>query len=281
MIRNTLLGPILGLFSGIAAAQASPLEAAADGVLALHPSSHFLVIGETHGTKETPALVGVLAERLAAKGDLVVALEIDMDMQPQVDAWMASEGGEEALAALVSMPFWDVPTDRNDGRRSEAKRDLLVRLRALRAQHPSLHVALIDTRVPGEDLRTARERGMAQAVRTLRAERPEATLLVLVGNYHAMRRVSEASLAGGLISPPPPMLSTLQDLDPVAVVVSARTGTYWACINTACGVKQVRGGREAGDGVVVEALPATDGYDARVEFPSFEAAMPVPRPTAR
>ena len=187
--------------------------------------------------------------------------------------------GSAALDALSSAQFWDVPRQNSDGRRSEAKRDLLVQLRALRKRHPTLQVRLIDTRAPGDDPPAAREEGMAQALRAARDEAPDATVLVLTGNYHAMRRAPSSSGNAMLgFTVPAPMMSTLSDLDPVTVTVTARRGTYWVCMSGGCGVRRVTARGSEGDEVTIEKLAADAGYDATVYLPSFEASPPVVPP---
>jgi hypothetical protein len=73
-----------------------------------------ILIGEIHGTSELPPLVAVLVRSLSLKAETVLCLEIAAREQPLLDAFLASDGGDDAVRALLSGPHWFMP----DGRAS-------------------------------------------------------------------------------------------------------------------------------------------------------------------
>ena len=252
----------------------APVDAAAMAVHEAYPAAPTLVFGEIHGTREAPALIAALATRAAATRDVIVALEIPAQEQAAIDAWMASDGGDTARTALLATPFWDIPTDRNDGRRSEAKLAMLDALRIQRRSHPSLRVALFDDIAfyTERDLRDAR---MADVLRSIRATSPAALLLVLTGNAHARRGEGATGNLVGSFRSPAPMASLLSELEPVTINITARSGSYWACKGGRCGLQRFATAAASDAGVRLIPLADDAPYHATLEFPAFEAAMPV------
>jgi len=101
----------------------------------------FLILGEIHGTKEIPALVADAACAISRTRPVVVALEIHTRAQADIDAYLASDGGEAARNLLLDGPAWAIRTA--DGRSSQAMLDLIETLRVLRQEG-----APIDRRPP-------------------------------------------------------------------------------------------------------------------------------------
>ena len=144
---------------------------------------HFVVVGEVHGTTETPAAFGELVCHLAVRGPVVVALEMELDAQASLDAFMASDGGVTAVAALLAQRHWREPPE---GLSSRAMLALLQRLRALkRSSAPITVVAFVPNgrRLTGNTAAT--EAGMASNLE--RVAQPGATVLVLTGDGHARK----------------------------------------------------------------------------------------------
>lgn len=153
------------------------------------PQVRFVVVGELHGTVEAPAAFAEIACDASADRPLVVALELSDQMQPSLDQWMASDGGAAAKSAFLDQPFWKEAVIEGDGRSSEAMLAMLERLRDLKAggrdilvvaTQPSVH------RPEGFD-QSYFEVYMAHAWIRAAYSRPEARVLILVGNMHAMK----------------------------------------------------------------------------------------------
>src|SRR5690242_6766716 len=63
----------------------------------------FIIVGEMHGTNETPALVGDLACELSASKPVTVAVEFNVAATPVLDSYLQSDGREKARAALLAL----------------------------------------------------------------------------------------------------------------------------------------------------------------------------------
>lgn len=241
-----LLAGLLALASAIAGAgPVSPPEAAttsheaneraAQAVRAVAGGRRLILLGELHGTREVPEVVAKLATSYAAEEPVLIAVEIDHAEQPAIDTYLRTDGGRRARDVLRDRPYWQRPGPVNDGRRNEALIDLFEHVRRLRRAGRDVAVLAFDvTRTPDHH---ARDRGMDTVLRAAYAALPRGRLIVVAGNVHAMlERPSGA----------PPMMQTpagacLRDLDPVSFRITARSGEFWACLET-CGPRAADGG---------------------------------------
>lgn len=198
-----------------------------------------ILLGELHGTREIPELVRTLTARYADAGPVLLALEMPYPEQASLDAYLRSDGGADALAALRARPFWQRADTDHDGRRSEDMLELIDAVRALRRH--GRDVALLAYDMAAETARrdaNARDRFMADVVRHAYDALPRGRLLVLGGNVHAMLE------RPGYAPPqmPVPMGTHLRELQPVSVRIGASTGEYWACMRpNPCGPQPVDG----------------------------------------
>lgn len=186
-----------------------------------------VLLGESHGTREIPDLVETLATGYAQDGPVLVGLEVAYGEQASLDAYMASDGGAQARAALRERAYWTRHDDQHDGRRSEDMLDLIESMRRLRAGGRDVALLAFDMNpdTPRRD-GDARNRFMAQVVRSGVRALPRGRVLILAGHVHAM-----------LVRPSyaPPQMPTptgvfLRDLDPASIRIGAKTGQSWACI---------------------------------------------------
>ena len=97
-----------------------------------HAADHrMLVLGEFHGTRETPLLVRQLVDDYSGDGTpVLLALELPRGENPTLRDYLASDGGAAARQRLRGRAFWAVRDDQHDGRRS---RDMLAMIEDLRA----------------------------------------------------------------------------------------------------------------------------------------------------
>jgi hypothetical protein len=139
-----------------------------------------LLLGESHGTAQTPKLVGDLACMAARQGGPVrVGLEIPVAEDGRIRAFLASAGTVADRSALLDGPFW---TDSfQDGRRSEAMLALLQSLRELRSNGADVQVVPFDG--PAAD----RDQAMAERLWAAFTREPKATFIALSGNLHARK----------------------------------------------------------------------------------------------
>ena len=223
---QALIAAVLACAMLLAHAADDDIVRAADAIRA-HAGGHRLVLlGEFHGTREIPRLVGELVAGYAAEGPVELALEIPRTEQASLDRALNARTSAAARSLLLARDWWNAHDDRHDGRRSHDMLDLVERLRILRERGRDVAVLAYD--VPADahrDDAERRDRAMAARLRAEYLARPRTRLLVLAGNVHAMlERPADV--------PPQmqrPMGSDLRDLDPVSVRISARSGESWAC----------------------------------------------------
>lgn len=259
-----LLGLALAVvwpFAGLANDDA--VREAAERIEAEAGGHRIVVVGETHGTREPPAVVAALARRYAAQGPVLVGLEIGREEHAALSAYMRSNGDRTARARLRESAFWDVPPEENDGRRTEEMLDLVEALRALRAEGRDVALFPFDI-APGAFVDpAARDRDMADHLRTAFAALPRGRLLVLTGNVHA-RLSPPAVIDDGRYRT---ATQLLQDLRPLAVDLTAAGGEAWICATDPCGPTALAP-RPRVHG------PA-EGYDFRFVLPEFTPARPL------
>jgi hypothetical protein len=194
-----------------------------------HAGDHrMLVLGEFHGTRETPLLVRQLVEDYSRNGPVLLALELPRGETPTLRDYLVSDDGEQARQQLRGRAFWTVRDDQHDGRRSRDMLAMIEGLRTLKAQGRAIEVVGYDVN-HSDGGSQAREDRMAAELRRLYRRLPDgARMVVLTGNVHAMlQRPADA--------PPEmqtqPMASALRDLDIYSVRLEALRGHFWGCMD--------------------------------------------------
>lgn len=188
----------------------------------------YVVVGEMHGTTETPAAFADLVCAARARGPVTVALEFSESMQPTLDAFMAADSDQAARAVLAAYP--QGPFVHHDGRGSVAMLNLLLRLRAMQRETPSLKVVAFapnSPRVPGFS-QSYYELDMGHRLATAARKAPDSRMLVLVGNIHAQRKMIESRKLT-------PAVVHLPSAEVVSLYVVQQGGSTWSCGSDACG----------------------------------------------
>lgn len=148
-----------------------------------------LILGEIHGTEESPAfLTDAVCLGLKAGRRVGIGLEVPIEETARLETFLASAGTASDRAALLDSPFWNA--DYQDGRRSRAMLSLLEAVRAWRRAGRPVRVGLLD----GADLpaRPAeRDRVMAERLAALHDLEAGGVVVALLGNLHS--RVSRGS----------------------------------------------------------------------------------------
>ena len=185
-----------------------------------------LILGELHGTKEAPHFAGEIACSMATgEGVVVLALEIPAQEQQRIDTFLGSEGLPFDRAALLQGEFWVRPVNRQDGRSSEAKFQLLERVRKMRRAGGAVSVVAIDDMRRG----MSRDSTMAYHVREIVRLNAQARIIALVGNVHALKG------RGAFFDKDYESLAyLLSDLGPLTLNILHQRGAAWVCINE-CG----------------------------------------------
>lgn len=167
-----------------------------------HAGEHrLLVLGEFHGTRETPLLVRQLVDDYSRNGPVLLALELPRAENPVLRDYLESDGGATARRHLRGRAFWTVRDDQHDGRRSRDMLAMIEGLRVLKAQGRVIEVVGYDVNASSGG-NQARDDFMAAELRRLYRGLPDnARMLVLTGNVHAMLRrpaAGNAEAADGL-----------------------------------------------------------------------------------
>ncbi|MEM9837745.1 MAG: hypothetical protein AAF830_01180 [Pseudomonadota bacterium] len=189
-----------------------------------------LIFGETHGTKEAPAVFAeVVCAAEAVAGPVLVALEISHDEEPALlEAWAAPpERFEAELENALAM--WRLPTQ--DGRSSAAMLAMFKRLHALKQEGRDIDLVAFNRGSSQRDLFLDRpaqephESVQAMNIAEASAKRPYAMTLVLVGNIHARK----APMGEGANAWRPMAMILSVSMPVVSLNKSSPAGTSWSC----------------------------------------------------
>lgn len=260
--------------SPVAADAATPdrvVEDAARDLLAQTDALRPLLIGEIHGTQETPALLASMLRQGSGRPWLL-GLEIPRQEQERIDAFLHSDGGARARAAVTAGGFWT--RELQDGRSSAAMLQLIDAVRALRRGGRDIRIVCFDD-VAEDGGSRDRDARMAQTLRTALATERNRRAVALMGNYHA--RIGR----GAPWNAQQEFLGWhLRDLSPQSVDVGAPTGSSWVC-HPECGVYRFGAERAPGDGTLRMGAQADEkGYVGTLTLPRFTASPPAVEPAA-
>jgi len=134
------------------------------------PKLRWLIVGELHGSNETPAAFGDLVCDALEHGKLVtVALERSSSEQELLDRVLTDPDSAHAVKELLRQKDWqEVP----DGRSSQAMQRLLLTLHDLHHAYPQLSVFAFDTSTPG-DSGAARDESYGQGATVFARKKTE------------------------------------------------------------------------------------------------------------
>jgi hypothetical protein len=241
LVSVCLIGTGVGLAHGIDQAK-SPLNCRAiKGLQALLVPGKVLLLGEMHGTAQSPAFVANTAcLALRANRSVVVALEIPQEDQARADSFVESAGSVAERAAFLDSPFWTATFQ--DGRRSVAMLSLFEEIRRERRAGWPIRVKLID-RLAAPSVPAERDKWMAQSLAAAHCDNPSNIVIALTGDVHT--RILKGAEWDSRYEPMGFALHTLRpDLDLLALDVDYQSGTAWFCFTpqaATCGVHQVHG----------------------------------------
>lgn len=193
-----------------------------------NPDYRFVIVGELHGTVETPAAFAQLVCAAAEQGAVTVALELPTAMQPQLDAFLEATDDVGAVAILQSTIFGSV--EMADGRTSLAMVEMMQAIRHLKAEGRDVTIRAFQpsNRRPASFDQNYYELDMAVELTRAAVERPESRVLVLVGNIHASKtRFDRFDLM--------PAASHLPRKETVTLNVAQQGGQAWNCQADGCG----------------------------------------------
>jgi hypothetical protein len=275
-IRGVALGRDEQLERAVALAagtDAPPLAChSVEGLAPLLQPGTILLLGEIHGSRESPAFVAnasCLAARAGVK--VTIGLEIPDAEAPRVAAYVASPGAAADRAALLAGDFWHRPGQ--DGRSSRAMLDLIESLRTMARQGYPVRLRLLDHDIQDRD---RRDRFMADQVREAAEASPGDLLLVLTGNLHTR---TKDGIPGDAQRPNMGafLVKSLPNRKIVALDVSYAGGEVWSCVPDMehCGIHPLRTARP-GDAEKVVLYPQADaaGFHGYYHVGTMKAAEP-------
>lgn len=288
MARKFALGAFVALTLWVgSAAAASPAcdgavrdgeqtRAAALRSLACALQSHrLLLVGELHGTAETPALLADLLRAQPARRPLRLGLEWPVTLQPQIDVYLHSNGTAAARAAFAAGYDWT----HYDGRMSQAWLALIDTLRDLHREGREVQIFAMEPTygAPAEVAASGgylqvKEAGMARAIKEQLQKAPaDALVAALMGNYHS--RIGDA-----MPDPDSSVTHRLAADHPLVVLPQAGHGTFWAMVGSAshAAVQTIQGSEPPlpeGDVVVRTRHDAPAGTTVEeITLPTFTAS---------
>jgi hypothetical protein len=140
----------------------------------------WVIVGEQHGTTESPKIFADLACLAGTSGRKpVIAVELPTDTTELIREYLSSPDERTPRSRLLAHPFWHGPF--HDGRSSKAMMSLLERLRQLKQANIIADVIAFQPTVAVID--EAYERAMALNLE--KASSDGNLVLALVGNVHA------------------------------------------------------------------------------------------------
>jgi hypothetical protein len=244
-----------------------------EGVKRLLGRNRVLVLGELHGTQESPAFVGEVVCQAAASGySVTVGLELLESEKRGVEAYLASAGGEADRRSLVFGAAWSA--DYQDGRTSQAIVELLDRLRSFRTAGHKIEVELFDR--GGWRSGQERDRLMAEALAEVLETAASDIVVILTGNIHS--RVVRGTGWDENYQPMAYLLTSLTTRDLVSLDVAHAGGSAWICNGStpsSCGVRRIGGGgKESGMSIELGVEPSATGHHGRYQVGTLNASPP-------
>lgn len=184
------------------------------------PELRFLLIGEYHGTVEMPAVAGdAFCAAVATGRPTILGIEFLPENQLWLDAYLASDGGEAARAALREAPAWREA----GGRATGAVLDLIERARLFARAGRLVSIVAFDIQ-PTPTLSPQREAGLAAGLANAQMRVPNSLVVALTGLGHADKE--------GWVSQSPPFLAAgglLPATHTVSLAFARPGGRYWGC----------------------------------------------------
>lgn len=266
---------MIALFAAALLGATQPACAAPEGTAALLARpERILVVGDTHGTVEIPAaFLGIVCEA-AGQGPVTIALEMPETERALFDAAMAAPSEAAARNTFLYGDFGH--PRRTDGRNSEAMLQMMLGFWRLKAagRNVALHPFMaVQSRIPGRTQAWG-ELEMAYGISRALVSRPDARVLVFVGDLHARKAGYSFWPDVGV-----PAAGHLHAADTVTLHIAQQGGDSWGCRET-CG-PQTDIGRYDADARGIILGPVDDGaYDGVLAVGPTTASPPAAQSAA-
>ena len=262
MIEMLAVAALLSVQAGCAA------PAGTDALL--ERPERVLVVGDWHGTVEIPAaFLGIVCEA-ANQGPVTVALEMPETERTLFRNALAAPTEEAARETFLYGDFGNPRS--TDGRNSVAMLDMMVGFWRLKAAGRDIAIRpfmSVDSVIRGRD-QAWWELEMAYGMSRALADRPDARVVVFVGDLHARKKGYERFPDVGL-----PAAGHLHASDTFTLHTAVQGGESWSCEAT-CGRRVNRGRHDAAPevrGIILG--PVQDGaYDGLLAVGPTTASPP-------
>ena len=235
----------------------------------------FLLIGELHGTRETPRVFGELVCSAATQATVhvLVGLEFPEAAQAAFEAYMESMGTAANRSEFLAQSGWlDMARSQfPDGRTSEAMLAMVERLRTLRAGGLDISVTTFQRplSMPSES-QTPYEIGLADSLREAFDSGAYDLGIVLVGSLHARR----TTVTPGGRPAFDPMAMHLPRESTLTLNAVTGDGEAWNCQLSGCGAHK-REGQALGAALgIVLGDSLSPGYDGVIAIGPITASLP-------
>ncbi|MDE0008094.1 MAG: hypothetical protein OXS50_07440, partial [Gammaproteobacteria bacterium] len=245
-----------------------------------------VVFGETHGTQESPALVGDLACHLAEDGRVLVGIELPRWLDNDIAAFVAGELDAVTLMtaerpvvrpdgsplAGSEQQWWQ---ETRDGRSSRAMLGLVTRVRELVRYGLEVETVTFDDAAlwfeEEQEPAYAREGLMATNVARRWGAGDYDYALILTGGFHARRSPEGRKRT---------MVDWLPAADVFSVHIRFRRGAAWTCrlsrdgaLPADCGAHALPGASRGGPLLTLTPL-ASARFDAEILLPEANPSPP-------
>ena len=262
MIEMLVVAALLSVQAGCAA------PAGTDALL--ERPERVLVVGDWHGTVEIPAaFLGIVCEA-ANQGPVTVALEMPETERTLFRNALAAPTEEAARETFLYGDFGNPRS--TDGRNSVAMLDMMVGFWRLKAAGRDIAIRpfmSVDSVIQGRD-QAWWELEMAYGMSRALADRPDARVVVFVGDLHARKKGYERFPDVGLHA-----AGHLHASDTFTLHTAVQGGESWSCEAT-CGRRVNRGRHDAAPevrGIILG--PVQDGaYDGLLAVGPTTASPP-------
>jgi len=197
---------------------------------------HSVIIGEMHGTTETPELAAQIVAAASTTRPVIVGLERTSDETTALEAYVAHPDQPATRATLLAGDSWS--KGMTDGRSSEAMLRMITTLAELKAKGADTKVVTL-IRIP-VDMPAAfaaaggpqayGDQSMADVIReNLHTAAGNALFVAYMGNLHALPALDMKATHGGSVS------DRVRDLHPLVLLPEGK-GQAWNCPSQGCGI---------------------------------------------
>lgn len=228
-----------------------------------------LLIGETHGTNESPLVVSELFREAAQSSHVVLGLEFPKEDCIYITDYLRTTDLPLDITIASKGKFWH--RKNQDGRSSSAMLKLINDVKASRDSGMRVDLECFDsyTLEPG----ASSDESMARSIKRILADDryTDAKFLFLTGNYHG-RYSPESS--------PPSMASLLRQSHPFTLLIrSIKPGTSWNCVDQICAAHEFAPKRYLDvptPSLLMHGDPDKIGFDGTLLIERFTASPPLP-----